>query len=575
MEIQFSRNVKIRIAEAAVLLAIFMIHVWGFWSYDVPIVLLDEFSYWEHAAHFAGYDWTGVITSAPWYAFGYSLLLVPLFFLFEYMSDMYHAAILMNGFMMIGIYFIIKALIRRFYSETSEEIKIAAAAAISLYSAYIGQSQVAWAEITVYFFFWLLLLCFAHLLEKNSLPLCIATSVLTGAIYCIHNRMIVIIIALYMMAVIMKITKKISWKNMLGLMAPAAFLYIAGGLVKTALQSRLVMQTGLEYGVNDISSRAWKVKALFSMDGISNGIKSAMGELVYMNMATFTIGIIGICYILGELFRLWRHKAGSAVEEAGNRFYFLLFVLLSFLGEWGISTLVNMPLSDSIGDKLVTYLYYGRYIDAVVGIILLFGLMHILHHPSKIMFLKIFLTNLVMFAGTIVVYFYSLDFNNKKMKSMCIPGIWYADRIEGMNVILYTAIIEALMLTVFAVYIWGRKPKYKKAFFCGVITVLFLTIGISYSVVRIGAYRQPKEGIFRWAEENIGDEEVYCLKDEKTRYYTQAELYDKEIRVIAEKELPEVPEGSFVVTEKKLEPERFELCMENDTYHIYKVVGED
>lgn len=557
-----SVSLRMRVAEYILLAMIFLIHTWGFWSFDVPIILLDEFSYWEHAAEFAGYDWTGVMTTAPWYSFGYSLLLTPLFSIFEKMSSMYHAAILMNGCMMIGIYYTVKALIRRLYPSCDPLLRMAAAAALSLYSAYISQSKVAWAEILLYLLFWLLLLSFYRLMEQTSFLMCLLTSALAGLLYVVHNRMLGVVLALWMMAIVLKLAGKLSWVDLQALILPAILCYLGNDWIKSGLQEILREARGLEYGLNNMENRLWKLEAFFTADGFWHGIRSALGELIYVNMATFTLGIIGLWRMCIEIFRKW-----------GNRSIFFLFALLCFLGEWGISTLANMPLSDSISEKQITYLYYGRYLDGVVGILILTGLLHILQKPSFRMMIRLVAGNLAAFAVTVWIHLYSAGFKQELMKSMCIPGIWYADRVKGMNIIHFTLIIQSVSLLLIGLFVWMRKQKRAALLFCTAVAGLFLTVGVSYSIVRIGSYRLPKKEIFRWAEEHLEEQRVYCLRDESARYYAQAELYDRKLRLIERKRIPELPEDVYLITEKRLEKENLELVKENGHYFIYQTIS--
>ena len=236
---------KSNIFEAIVVLLLFIVHVWGFWDYDGIVVLMDEFGYWEHAASMAGYDWTGVMTGAPWYSWGYSLLLLPLFWLCEKMSTMYHIAILMNGCMMVGVYFIVKDLAKKIYNDLTPEINILVAVSVCLYSPYVAQSKVAWAETSICFVFWLLVWCMAKCIEKDSIAWCMLTSVMAGIVYIFHNRMIVVVIALLLVAFVMKVCGKVKWQTVIALVIPVVALYFLNDVVKTALQSQLQLRIEL------------------------------------------------------------------------------------------------------------------------------------------------------------------------------------------------------------------------------------------------------------------------------------------------------------------------------------------
>lgn len=43
----------------------------------------DEFGYWAPAASVLGYDWSNVTSLGSYYSYGYSLILVPILFLFH------------------------------------------------------------------------------------------------------------------------------------------------------------------------------------------------------------------------------------------------------------------------------------------------------------------------------------------------------------------------------------------------------------------------------------------------------------------------------------------------------------
>lgn len=78
-------------------LLVFIINIRHLGSIEFFTVLDDEFGYWGNAAYLAGLDWSGVISEIPYYSYGYSLLLVPLFFIFDNPIHMYKAAIILNG----------------------------------------------------------------------------------------------------------------------------------------------------------------------------------------------------------------------------------------------------------------------------------------------------------------------------------------------------------------------------------------------------------------------------------------------------------------------------------------------
>lgn len=559
---------KGKLLEAVVVLLIFVAHVWGFWDYDGIVVLMDEFGYWEHAASMAGYDWTGVMVSAPWYGWGYSLLLLPLFWVCENMSTMYHMAILMNGCMMVGVYFIAKKLSGKLCNKMSYGESVLAAAVVSLYSAYLGQSKVAFAEIAVYFSFWILVYCFVNMLETKKKIWFLLTSVFAGVTYVMHNRMIVVFIALGMVAVLMLILKSIDWKEFLCLLVPMAIIYLLNDQIREMLQSNIQITTNLQFGVNDIAGRKWRFRLLSNMEGILTAIKTALGELVYLGLSTFLVGSIGLVAVLINL----KNEVKRAVKD--NRLYIYLFILLNFLGEWAISTLVNMPMKEQIADAAQSFFYYGRYIDAVIGIIILIGILEILHGAGLTKAVNIIFSMVTLVAFSYITYKHTLLSENMATNLFCIPGIWYISVFEDENIFKLTQqlLIPISMIGLLSVLVIMKKSMGKVALVLA--AVLYLIVGLSYNESYITKIHGEQGEIFTWMEKYCESDEVYYLEGSyRAQYFLQASSVDKRVKAVRPEEIAE-KEDAFLVTETPVYLENLHECMRGATFWLYLTEGD-
>ena len=63
-------------------------------------ILGDEFGYWTNAAYMFGYNWSSVTSHNTYYSWGYSLLLVPLFYISNW-KIRYQVALAINITLMI------------------------------------------------------------------------------------------------------------------------------------------------------------------------------------------------------------------------------------------------------------------------------------------------------------------------------------------------------------------------------------------------------------------------------------------------------------------------------------------
>ena len=111
-----------------------------------PFVYTDEMGYWGHAANLAGNTWAGVMGDMPWYAFGYSLFLAPLFLISNNIVIMYRMAVILNILFGLLSFALAYRVIGKLVLGSNVLFKGSLAFVATAYSAYIFQSYVAWSE---------------------------------------------------------------------------------------------------------------------------------------------------------------------------------------------------------------------------------------------------------------------------------------------------------------------------------------------------------------------------------------------------------------------------------------------
>jgi hypothetical protein len=166
------KAIKINLSKNQILLLclsllVLLIHIRYIGSIGIFTVLDDEFGYWGIAAYLAGFDWSDAVSKIPYYSYGYSLLLVPLFWIFENPIHMYKAAIFLNGLMISASFLLCYDIARKLSREANPYILMAIAFLISMYPTYIAYSNIAWSECLLIFVCWLLTWCFVDL-DKQS-----------------------------------------------------------------------------------------------------------------------------------------------------------------------------------------------------------------------------------------------------------------------------------------------------------------------------------------------------------------------------------------------------------------------
>jgi len=329
--------------------------------------------YWTNAAFIAGYDWTPSIVKSgiPWYCFGYSLTLVPLFWCFDNMVAMYRVAIGMNALWATMSFLICYSIARRFGNGESDYKLMLFSFVVSVYSSFLHQSSIAVVETFLYFTVWLLFLVFLRFEEKQSVGSSIALGLCTYLVYFTHHRTIGIVIAAVLSLLLMLAAKKTKLKYFaLIILAMAAFW-----AVDTVVSRHLSASIWGENNVagNDYSGTFSNIKlALSSFSAFKDLAISALGKAWYICTASFMLAFWGFVCIIRRLVKAIKAKEGKAFS--------LSFFALSFLAMNAISALFTFIMI--YGANRVDGVIYGRYAECAAGIVLIFGFLYLSELPK-------------------------------------------------------------------------------------------------------------------------------------------------------------------------------------------------
>ena len=133
------------------------------------IVLNDEFGYWSIASSLAGKDWLDLISNTPYYNFGYSILLVPLYYLGIPSYTMYKVAILYNAIFVFLGFRISIACGKKIFPTIDKKVIIFISFIISCYPNVLVQSQIAWTESILNLMFWVTVFVLLSIVESPKL----------------------------------------------------------------------------------------------------------------------------------------------------------------------------------------------------------------------------------------------------------------------------------------------------------------------------------------------------------------------------------------------------------------------
>ena len=377
------RNYKCFI-DILFIMFIFAVCLWNLEDFNRVKIIDDEFGYWGIAARAAGYDWSDLMAVTQYYSFGYSIVLVPLFLLNRLgvaMPVVYRLAIIMNAFFMAGAYLLIQYTARKTLKVVQEFIQ-PVSLFITLYIGNASRTNAAWTESYIFFMFWCILALFINFMEKPSYKNILGLLAATANIFAIHMRAAGVVIAVGMVLILYLICnwKKINKKHVICILLTAAAMVIIMAVVKDFVTTQIYLNTEGD-SVNDISRQVTRTKSLLSIWGLIDLSFSAISKLYAVSAASFLMVMAGmvlsVCFLIKALADCIKQKGCTwQVKE-----WVILLTLLSFLGELMVSAIFKSfrYFSADVTRAAADSIIYSRYIDFVIGPMILLGIYAICH----------------------------------------------------------------------------------------------------------------------------------------------------------------------------------------------------
>src|SRR6476646_90031 len=311
-----------------------------------PVLVADEIGYLTNARVLDG-GLAGQLEQAAFYRGGYSLLIAPLLELGSSPSFQYHLVLVLNAALAASVFPLLYFLLTRF-AGVRPELAIWAALAGAVYPALTVLSQVAMSENALFPLVCLWLIAFGGLLSergegRGDLAWAAALGAATGALWAVHNRMIVAVaVALAGMV----------WLTVRRRLRPAA-LVLGVAVIALAFYGVHLLDSSLiddNYAGSAPDELSERMVELFRFGGLRTALANLVGQTWYLLVATFGL-------------------AAVAVAEFRQRRAPLLGVLLALT-----ALLLAISASAFPERSRPDMLIYGRYAEVVAPALIAFGL---------------------------------------------------------------------------------------------------------------------------------------------------------------------------------------------------------
>lgn len=545
---------------------------------NIPQVVPDEFGYWTAASYINGYDWSDTASFNTYYSIGYGFILA----LFQRFFDgvlMYRMALIFNSICLGLIYLLLINICNTFWGY--KDINYFISLACCFYTTFIANSVSTQPEVFLTFLFTLSVKLYIDICKQVTLFRVVSYSLTLLFLYCIHQRTLGILLAGILSILLFLLQKKKQF------IIPIA---VFGVIAIFILLTSMVLKNGLIENVytgsttiasNDYSGQISKVKAIFSLEGIKRLILVLNGQLWQLGTASVLLFFYSLFEVMGKLYEGWKEKFRDTDVNP------YVYIFLSFLFTWGISAVYMR--AGARYDSLI----YGRYIEMVLPIFLLVGLMNL--------FLKANLKKLscVIFIygcmGLLVKYTYSIyKYNSIVWGNICgiFRYIWTEnDPVGSISKSFFVekgTLIVILVTVIIALLLCSQKRKWGVIFTLIALPALWIyhMEGIWTEEWKTYQDNTTQEEIAAALKEyNVNDEPVYFVYEEDEETYKKTRCFPLQILmkentlyVIEDDNLSEIDvENYFVVVNKNSSAaenvkETYEKLKEGSPLELYHTV---
>ena len=459
-----SRRNDVLIA-AVVILIVTLIHVVALVGNRGPVLYSDALGYLGNARFLAG-GTQPTFDGSFEYAAGYSLLLVPIYWVTERSDVVWAVASALNVALSVLVMLPAWWLGRHLFG-LGRRSALLVSAAVSLTPALILQPGRVWTETLFPLVFLSAVVFVLAMFQTNRSLFALASGGSVGYLVFIHGRGMAIAAAFAVVLLVAGTTRRLAVRPTIIAIATAG-LVIAGDLAMRSYLSERLWSAG-STAAN--SGAASSIVASFSPSNLGGTLSTGLGHVWYVATVSFGVGVVGVVALVWLIARFEPFTDSSD----GAR----LTALFALLAVAGVVALSAGLLS---GVNRVDHRVYGRYLEGVSPILILAGSAWLLR--SRVAW-KVWVVGAaaVPAAGLVLVLWRGAEQFTGNVQKLAIPGLLGLQTIvhpttevflDGLNVIAISLVSAAVGL---AAALYARRRATAAVVAVVVATVAFTFLG--------------------------------------------------------------------------------------------------
>lgn len=465
-----------------------------FWAFGIGStygfsIFPDEFAYWAYAARVNGYDWSAVTSLAPYYSYGYSLILIPVFALFKNAVTAYRVAVSINSIILyIGFTALVKTM-KRMVSDKKIPIILFSVLAI-LIPCNLFYTQMTLTEVLLVCLYIAAGALLFQYLESNRLSTLFLLMLTLMYLYTVHMRTVGVLLSAIIVLFLHILSRKERRWHILVVLGTVLVLLVLADILKQ--YAYLSVYGGINRELvadNDYSGQLAKIQYIFTGQGFYDFVIHILGKILYLGLATWGVfywGIYALIKHVGNMLQSIKRRTPMTPQQM-----FAIFVFFSVILQIVISTIYLLTLGE-ISDYT-----YGRYNEMVIPFVMVLGLAALWKESVRTIWGATGVLAVVQMAITFFVVRQIMDTGAENFHGYFMVGIGYLYEEAGFQVGSFYRnawlLCEVLTMLVTAVVLFCRNVKKRQRF---IITLVIIELVLAMKADTI--YLEPfKKAAFR------------------------------------------------------------------------------
>jgi hypothetical protein len=404
-------------------LALVLLHLLSGLAMEQPLILADELGYLGNARYLAGAAHLPDMQGSQFYHFGYSLFLVPAFWLFGEPLSAYRAALVVNALLAGSLFFPLAFMLRSFVRVPARRARWIAFACC-LYPALLLYSSFAWSESAFIVFYALAAALFGRYLRSGSAPDTMLFSLVVGFLYTIHPRALPVVAAALAYLFLLAALRAVPVRQL---------LLAASTIGSVLLVTRLVnahLKAAAWAGGGEVSATRLAERLLPDAD-FPALLERAAGQLLYLALATHGLFLVGLLAMLWLIVRGLAERSPRQVLT-DPRTGVPLFILVTAAGVLAAAcTLKLYSLHGPRGLRGADFIH-GRYNEAFAVLAVAFAVAEICRRQATNR--SVLLRGLVVVAVILCLTAVVAAEVDDALKRQAGPGVEPAEKVPPTDV---------------------------------------------------------------------------------------------------------------------------------------------